>query len=144
MPSSPLSATLTAEEIKNKKEIENLMTSQTPVAIFFFWKECGHCKAMEPVWDELASEMPNMKFVKVEADNIPQEMKDTGEYGSFPKFVVVKNGKAVPTTQQGEMPKEVLKKTLTGGKRRVKTLGRRASRRHRSRLLTRRGLKRRH
>jgi thiol-disulfide isomerase/thioredoxin len=130
-----------AKEVKNKKEIESLMTSQTPVAIFFFWKECGHCQAMEPVWDELSNEMPEMRFVKVESDNIPQEMKDTGEYASFPKFVVVKDGKATPTTQQGEMPKDVLKKTLTGGRRRRK---RNMTARRSSRLLTRRGLKRRH
>lgn len=127
-----------AKEISDEKEIDELMKSQSPVAIFFFWKECGHCEAMQPVWDEVAKETPDMKFVKVESANIPQKLKDTGEYGSFPKFVVVKNGKVKATSRQGEIPKEDLKKTLLGGRRRRATL-RRGTRR-----LTHRGLKRRH
>jgi len=122
-----------SREITDEKEIEKLMKSQAPVAIFFYWDMCGHCEAMQPIWDQVAKETPSMDFVKIESANIPQKMKDTGEYGSFPKFVVVKNGKAKETTNQGEMPKEELKKTLSGGRRR-----RRSSRR-----FTRRGLKRR-
>jgi thiol-disulfide isomerase/thioredoxin len=127
-----------AKEITDGKKIEELMKSQSPVAIFFFWDKCGHCEVMQPVWDEVAKETPSMEFVKIESANIPQKLKDTGDYGSFPKFVVVKDGKARATTLQGELAKEDLKKTLLGGRRRRKTL-RRGTRR-----LTRKGLKRRH
>lgn len=126
-----------AKEVSDEKKIEELMKSQSPVAIFFFWKECGHCQAMEPVWDEVAKETPGMEFVKVENDNIPEKMKNTGEYDSFPKFVVVKNGKAKATSRQGELPKEDLKKTLLGGRRR-------ATLRRGTRRLTNKRFKRRH
>ena len=113
--------------------IHDVFREEIDPHIFFYWDMCGHCESMQPVWDQVAKETPSMDFVKIESANIPQKMKDSGEYGSFPKFVVVKNGKAKETTNQGEMPKEDLKKTLSGGRRR-----RRSSRR-----FTRRGLKRR-
>ena len=118
--------------IKTGDELKKVLGSQKPTAIFYFMETCPHCIPMHKPWDELSREHPDVKFYKMERDNIPSEMGISG----YPHFELVGNG---PTRKvDGQMSKEDLKQKLfgTGGGRRLKMTGR--VKRLRSRRLTRR------
>lgn len=112
-----------------KGDLQNILDSDEPVAIFYYMASCPHCKVMHEPWDELEKEEPNIKFVKIERAEIPSEMGISG----FPHFEKRK-GKKVKVVK-GEMGKDELKKELFGG------LGGKRTRRRRARRLTRRGRK---
>lgn len=99
------------KEIKDEAEIKKLMKSKEPVAIFYYAAWCPHCKVMHEPWSELEKEEKgNTKFVKMESEDIPEDLGITG----FPHFVLVKNG-SVTKQVDGEMSKDELKTQLLGG-----------------------------
>jgi len=99
------------KEVKKPEEIKKLMTSESPVAIFYYAAWCPHCKVMHEPWKQLEKEDGGKtKFVKMESEDIPSELGISG----YPHFVMVKGGK-VQAEASGEMTKEVLKQKLLGG-----------------------------
>jgi len=114
-----------------KGELKNILDSDEPVAIFYYMEMCPHCKVMHKPWDELEKEEPNVKFCKIESEEIPSEMGIT----SFPHFQK-RSKKKVVKEVGGEMKREELKQKLFGGR-----LGGKRTRRLRARRLTRRGRK---
>ena len=124
------------KELKDPKEIKEALNSTEPVAIFFFSSMCGHCQVMHQPWSELENEKKDVKFVKIESENIPSELGISG----VPEFRLIKNGKQVKKVG-GEQSKEKLNSALfgTGGgkrrrslrlRRRVRKTSKRTSRRH--------------
>jgi hypothetical protein len=113
------------KELK-KGDLQNILDSDEPVAIFYYMSACRHCKVMHEPWDELEKDEPNIKFVKIESAEIPSEMGISG----FPHFEK-RHGKKVKKVD-GKMTKEDLKKKLFGG------LGGKRTRRRRASRLTRR------
>lgn len=99
------------KEITKSEEIKKLMSSESPVAIFYYAAWCPHCKVMHEPWAELEKEEKGKaKFVKMESEDIPSELGISG----YPHFVFVKSGK-VQSEASGEMTKDELKKKLLGG-----------------------------
>jgi thioredoxin-like negative regulator of GroEL len=107
------------KELKDPKEIKETLNSTEPVAIFFFSSMCGHCQVMHKPWNELENEKKDVKFVKIESQNIPSELGISG----VPEFRLIRNGKQVKKVG-GEQPKEKLKSALfgTGGGKRRRSL----------------------
>ena len=68
---------------------ETIKTGTTLVDFFAEW--CGPCKMLGPVLEELDSEYPDVKFVKV---NVDENMDLAGEYGimSIPQVYIFKDG----------------------------------------------------
>lgn len=120
-------------EIKSEDEMEEILNSPAKIVVFYFWKDCGHCQAMHEPYDELEKDHKDVKFVKVETENIPKKLGKT----SFPDFEL-REGKKVKAKAGGEMSKQDLEKRLFGG-----TNGGRR-RRTRTRRLRRRTVKRLH
>lgn len=109
------------KEITSKEEIEELLKSKKPVAMFMYAAWCPHCKVMHEPWSELEKEdNGKTEFIKMESENIPSDIPMNG----FPTFIYVKNG-SVQKKVSGEMPKEELKKKLLGGLRGGRTKSRR-------------------
>ena len=100
------------KEVTDEKEIKELLKSKEPVAIFFYAAWCGHCKAMQEPWKHLNDQKKDIQFVKMESENIPNDIGVTG----YPHFVLVKNGSVVKTTG-GEMSEDQLNTKLFGGVR---------------------------
>jgi len=101
------------KEVKIADEIKKLMTSDEPVAIFYYAAWCPHCKVMHEPWKELEKEEGGKtKFVKMESEDIPSELGISG----YPHFVYVKGGR-VQSETGGEMSKDELKQKLFGGLR---------------------------
>ena len=100
------------KEITSEKEIKELLKSKEPVAIFFYAAWCGHCRVMKEPWENLNNKKKDVKFVKMESEDIP---KDLGIRG-FPRFVLIKNG-AISKIVDGEMSEDKLDSKLFGSPR---------------------------
>lgn len=115
------------KEVKSTEDVKKLMKSTKPVAIFFYMETCPHCQVMHKPWDDLAKEMKDVDFEKVESEHVPGELGISG----YPHFILVQDGKKKKTLG-GEMSKDDLKTQMfSGGRRRV-------SKRRRSLRLSRR------
>jgi thioredoxin 1 len=78
---------------KNNFEQEVLKTKGV-VLVDFYATWCGPCKVTGPIIDQLAEEMKNVKFVKVDVDQ-NQELSSQYQVFSIPTFLVVKDGQVV-------------------------------------------------
>lgn len=104
----------------SSKELDEVLDSSEPVAIFFYSEGCGHCRRMQEPWNELEKDEPSVKFVKVESNNITPKGKKVMKSTGFPEFQI-REGKQTKKQSAGEMPKEKLRQELFGsggGKRR--------------------------
>ena len=74
------------------------------VFIDFYADWCAPCKVTEPIVHQLADEMKDMKFVKIDVD---QNADVASQYSVFsiPTFVIIKDGKPV-SSFVGAMGKE--------------------------------------
>lgn len=61
------------------------------VLVDFHAHWCGPCKITGPIIDELAEEMKEVKFVKIDVDT-NQELAGKYSVFSIPTFLIVKNG----------------------------------------------------
>ena len=78
-----------------------------PAIVDFYADWCGPCKMIGPIFEEVAGELTNAKFTKVNVDECPNL---AGKYrvASIPTIMVFKNGVPVDTLV-GFMPKNQLK-----------------------------------
>lgn len=114
-------------ELTEKEDVKKIMKSMTPVAVFFYMDGCPHCDRMKQPWSELEKKHKDVKMVKVESKNVPDDSEITG----FPHFELVKNGKKIKVVD-GEMDEGELDEKLFGGKsggRRRRTRSRKTRRR---------------
>ena len=73
---------------------EEVLNSSTPVLVDFFATQCGPCKMLSPVLEEIAKEHEEIKVCKIDID---EEQELTRQFGimSVPTLLAVKDGKAV-------------------------------------------------
>jgi thioredoxin 1 len=64
------------------------------VLVDFYAEWCGPCKFTAPIIEELANEMKDVKFVKVDVDQ-NQELATQYQIFSIPTFIIFKDGKQV-------------------------------------------------
>ena len=90
-------------KIINSQEFDNTIESGV-VVVDFFATWCGPCKMIGPIYEEVAGELTNAKFVKANVDECPNL---AGKYrvASIPTIMVFKNGEPIDTLV-GFMPKE--------------------------------------
>lgn len=85
---------------------EKVLNSEIPVLVDFWSPTCGPCLRIAPVIEELAEEVSDVKFAKV---NVGEEPNLAEEYGimSIPTLVLIKSGKEEKRTI-GAIPKEAI------------------------------------
>lgn len=76
------------------------------VLVDFYADWCGPCKMLSPVLEELATELNDVKIVKINVDNARELAKEYG-VSSIPHLFLLKNGEIVHQ-DLGFKPKEVL------------------------------------
>ncbi len=98
--------------IETVKEFEDTLKENGLVFVDFFADWCGPCKMLAPVVEELAAETPDVAFVKVNVDDLPDLAQKLGIM-SIPAVFIFKDGEPAANTV-GFQPKESLKAVLDG------------------------------
>ena len=81
-------------------------TNEGLVLVDFYADWCGPCKMLAPVLDELASEVKDVKIVKVNVDNAKTLAADF-KVTSIPNVTLLKDGEIL-YQEVGFKPKEML------------------------------------
>jgi thioredoxin 1 len=90
----------------------DVLESDAPVVVDFHAAWCPPCRVMSPILAELASERPDVRFVKVDVDS---NVETAVRYGvlSMPTFMVFRGGSPV-LRLVGARPKRRLVAELEG------------------------------
>jgi len=78
---------------KNNFETE-VLKNKGVVLVDFYAPWCGPCKTTGPIIEELAEEMKEVKFVKIDVDQ-NQELSSQYQVFSIPTFLIFKDGQVV-------------------------------------------------
>lgn len=87
-------------------DAEVLNTEQT-VLIDFYADWCAPCKMLSPIFDEVESEVEDVKICKVNIDDEPM-LAQKFQVKSIPTLVVIKNGETVSASSGFRNKKAVL------------------------------------
>ncbi|KAH8700264.1 putative thioredoxin [Talaromyces proteolyticus] len=103
--------------ISSKEQFSSLLTSSTIVVTDFYADWCGPCKAIAPMYEQLANQLsrPNqITFTKV---NVDQQQDIARTYGvtAMPTFIMFKRGRPVSTIRGADPNKlsEAVRKLAT-------------------------------
>lgn len=84
--------------------------SANGLSVIDFWAPwCGPCRMMMPILEEIASEMTNVKFFKVNVDNDENSnIASRFHVISIPCFIVFRDGKVIGTRPGGSSKRDML------------------------------------
>lgn len=85
---------------------EEVLQSEKPVLVDFFASWCGPCRMLSPVLDQIATERPDIKVVKINVDE-EQELAAQYRVVSIPSVFVIQNGEVLAQSL-GAKPKSQL------------------------------------
>jgi thioredoxin 1 len=98
-------------EVDDKTFEEKVINEKTPVLVDFWAPWCGPCRAIAPIFDELAEEYKGkMIIARLNVDESPQNASKYG-VSAIPTMLLFKEGKPV-SQLVGFRPKPELKKAL--------------------------------
>jgi len=97
-------------EITNEEFNELINNSHKLVVVDFFAEWCMPCLMLAPVIDELAENMKEIKFVKINVDD-NQELSGKYDVSTIPCLVIFKEGKEVSRII-GNQTAEVIERKL--------------------------------
>jgi thioredoxin 1 len=101
----------TAAAVGDETFTTEVLESSTPVLVDFWAEWCGPCRMMEPVLEDIATELGDrLRLLKLNVDDNPTT---TQKYGvvSIPTLLLVANGE-VKRTWIGAQPKARILKDL--------------------------------
>jgi thioredoxin 1 len=86
--------TSTIQHVTSDTFKQEVLEHKGLVLVDFYAEWCGPCKVTAPIIDELAQEMKDVKFVKVDVDANP-ELSSQYQVFSIPTFIIFEGGKIV-------------------------------------------------
>ncbi len=84
-----------------------VLDSKEPAVVDFYAPWCGPCRMMGPAFEELAAEMPQVKFFKINIDE-NEELVTGLNIQSVPTLMIFRDGE-LTARQSGAMNRELLK-----------------------------------
>ena len=97
-------------EVTDNNFQAEVIESQTPVLVDFWAPWCGPCRVVGPVLEEIASERPDLRIVKLNVDE-NQQTAATFQVLSIPTMILFKAGQPVKTVV-GAYPKKKIEAEL--------------------------------
>lgn len=90
--------------ISNVDQLNNIITSSNnkPIVIEFSATWCGPCKRIAPHFNQLAQNMKNIIFCKVDINDC-EELAMEFNIKSVPTFIFIKDGKIIATLPKADM-----------------------------------------
>lgn len=99
------------KNLKTMSEFETVVSSNPRVIVDFYADWCGPCKMLGPVFEEVANELTDTVFVKVNVDENPEVTQKFG-VTTIPTLISFKDGEKFEQSV-GFMPKPNLVKFVT-------------------------------
>lgn len=101
-PATPVAAAAATSNVRSKgvlephstEEFNQLLKDNKLVVLDFYAVWCGPCKNFAPKFDALSKEFPNVTFIKIDTQKLPDVSSSYG-IQSIPTIVLVKEGKEV-------------------------------------------------
>ena len=91
---------------------QEIINSNQPTLVDFHATWCGPCKAMQPVLDQLKTDMhEKVRILKIDVDK-NQDVAEKFKVKGVPTFVLFKNGEII-WRQSGGMTLQTLKDKIT-------------------------------
>jgi thioredoxin 1 len=82
--------------IKNEKEFANMILGNSVVIIDFYGDNCAPCKITAPIFDELATQMTDVAFGKINVEHkATEEIVLATKIQKMPTFAIFVNGEYV-------------------------------------------------
>lgn len=92
-------------EISNLKQFNSVIGNKNKLSIVDFYATwCGPCKAISPIFDKLAEEIPEVEFARVDVDkaeDVAMEYRVT----AMPTFLLFQDGEKVETIVGADLRK---------------------------------------
>ncbi|TVY45999.1 Thioredoxin [Lachnellula occidentalis] len=82
---------MTVHNLGSKPEFQSAITDNKIVVLDAFATWCGPCKVIAPKVVEFSTQFPNVHFVKIDVDEVPDVAQELG-IRAMPTFVIFKNG----------------------------------------------------
>lgn len=93
--------------LKNKFDFEELIKGDK-VLVDFYAEWCGPCKAIEPIIDELESQVEGLEVVKIDTDRFLSIAREQHVI-TVPNLKIFSNGKLVKETTGIKTKEELIK-----------------------------------
>jgi thioredoxin 1 len=100
----------TLNEVNDTNFQAEVLESDRPVLVDFWAPWCGPCRVVAPVLEEIASERPDLRIVKLNIDE-NQQTAASFQVLSIPTMILFKGGQPVKTVI-GAYPKKRLEQEL--------------------------------